>query len=145
MILEEEGDEPRNVPFKGVNQLEVVQAAHKEHSEAVRSRGGRLDWPGRRGTGRNCNRSGGERGAGGRGHRRWGPDTRPWWLRERHLRAPNCPPPKGKRSAWRTKESPRAAARPPIGAGLGAAQRARSLPPPSAPAPAAAAYPSCRS
>lgn len=47
-------------------QLEVVQAAHKEHSEAVRSRGGRLDWPGRRGTGRNCNRSGGERGAGGR-------------------------------------------------------------------------------
>ena len=47
-------------------QLEVVQAAHKEHSEAVRSRGGRLGWRGRRGTGRNCNRSGGERGAGGR-------------------------------------------------------------------------------
>lgn len=46
--------------------LEVVQAAHKEHRRAGRSRGCRLGWPGRRGTGRNCNRSGGERGGGGR-------------------------------------------------------------------------------
>ena len=78
-----------------------------------------------------------------RGHRRWGPSTRPRRQRERQLRVRGAPePPTGKRSAWRTKESPRAAVSPPIGAGLGAAQRARSLPPLSAPAPAAAS-PSC--
>nr|XP_024652138.1 uncharacterized protein LOC112428703 [Macaca nemestrina] len=48
--------------------LEVVQAAHKGHSRAVRNRGCLLGWPARRGKGRNCNRSGEEcEGAAGAG------------------------------------------------------------------------------
>lgn len=35
MIQEEDGDEPRNVPFKGVNQVNLMQGIHGQHVEKI--------------------------------------------------------------------------------------------------------------
>ena len=35
MIQEDVGDKPRNVPFKGVNQVNLMQGIHGQHIEKI--------------------------------------------------------------------------------------------------------------
>ena len=34
-MIQEDGDEPRNVPFKGVNQVNLMQGIHGQHVEKI--------------------------------------------------------------------------------------------------------------